>query len=131
MKSIIKKAVSFHGHLGPFLIIGIKMGLIAKRKLKSRSHFDMYVIAMTGTKPPISCIVDGIQISTGCTLGKGNIKVLSKYQPKAIFVKNRKKLKIELKKDVFKLINKGKSKKIIDRIIKSNDKKLFNISEQH
>jgi len=26
-------------------------------------------------RPPDACVVDGIQVSTGCTLGKGNIEV--------------------------------------------------------
>jgi len=25
--------------------------------------------------PPVSCIVDGVQISSGCTLGKGTIRI--------------------------------------------------------
>jgi len=32
-----------------------------------------------------SCIVDGIQISSGCTLGKGNLTVQPDHVPKALF----------------------------------------------
>ena len=26
-------------------------------------------------KPPVSCVVDGVQVALGCTLGKGTIRV--------------------------------------------------------
>lgn len=30
---ILKRAAEFHGHLGPFLVIGVRMGLIGLREL--------------------------------------------------------------------------------------------------
>jgi len=42
----------------------------------------------TGTTPPLSCLVDGIQISTGCTMGKGNISTEPSGLAEATFSAN-------------------------------------------
>lgn len=62
----------FHGHLGPYVAIGYRMGALAREKL---GPGKMKTIVFTGLKPPISCTVDGIQVSSGSTLGKGLIRV--------------------------------------------------------
>jgi hypothetical protein len=71
--ALIARAVEFHGHLGPYLICGVKMGLLALKLLGSRGYRGLTVTAETGVTPPVSCLVDGLQVATGCTLGKGNI----------------------------------------------------------
>jgi formylmethanofuran dehydrogenase subunit E len=35
-KEIFEKAADFHGHLGPFLVIGVRMGLVGLKKLGLR-----------------------------------------------------------------------------------------------
>lgn len=87
MDEALKQIERFHGHLGPYAVIGYKMGEIAKQILGPDS-FSKKVIVWTGIKPPISCIIDGIQISSGCTLGKGNISVNFDGVPKARFSNN-------------------------------------------
>jgi len=74
MEETLSKIEQFHGHLGPYAVIGYKMGKIAKKQLGS-DPFSKEAVIWTGTKPPLSCIIDGIQISSGCTLGKGNISI--------------------------------------------------------
>lgn len=95
----------FHGHLGPFAVIGFRMGKLACEKLGD-NPFEKQVNVSTGTTPPLSCIIDGIQLSSGCTLGKGNITVDDTLQPIAEF-KNKKgnRLKITLRKTVWDEIN--------------------------
>jgi len=75
LRELISRAELFHGHLGPFLVIGLRMGMVARRLLQFEGHFDVRVTAFTGRETPISCIVDGLQFGTGATLGKGNIEV--------------------------------------------------------
>ena len=117
---VINKGIEFHGHLGPFLVAGIKMGHLALRELDSKGHSELSALVQTGTKPPISCLIDGIQVSTGCTLGKGNVKVIDNKKARASFSKDEKSIEIELKADVLKMISEEKSnceemaKKIID-----------------
>jgi len=94
--------MAFHGHLGPYLIIGMKMGelsneLLGKEIGAGKGYFRKRVIVKTGTKPPISCIIDGIQYTSGCTLGKGNIEVIDQQIPEATFIMEDKQLTISLK----------------------------------
>ena len=74
MNETLKQIEKFHGHIGPYAVIGYRMGLVANKKLGS-DPFLKKAVVFTGTNPPLSCIVDGIQISSGCTFGKGNIRV--------------------------------------------------------
>ncbi|MCL6641743.1 MAG: formylmethanofuran dehydrogenase subunit E family protein [Candidatus Bipolaricaulota bacterium] len=91
------RAVEFHGHLGPYLVCGVKMGLLALRLLGSHGYTELTVTAETGVTPPVSCLVDGLQIATGCTLGKGNISVLGGGHPRALFRAKDKSVAIELR----------------------------------
>jgi len=127
--NLIKKGVYFHGHLGPFLIIGMRMGLVALKRLDAKGHFDMRAIVETGLKTPLSCIVDGVQMSTGCTLGKGNIKVIDKKKPKATFIKDDMILEIELKEDIFKFVREKPNEETANKIKKFSDDYLFLIKE--
>ena len=72
---LLARAIQFHGHLGPFLIIGIRMGAIARSVLTAQNHDDLTVVMFVNPRPPASCTVDGVQVSSGCTLGKGTIRV--------------------------------------------------------
>ncbi|MFQ6132635.1 MAG: formylmethanofuran dehydrogenase subunit E family protein [Armatimonadota bacterium] len=63
----------FHGHLGPFVVAGYVAGALALEELGARRYFGMKVELHCPPQPPPSCLADGIQFSTGCTLGKRNI----------------------------------------------------------
>jgi len=97
MNVTLRKIERFHGHIGPYAIVGYKMGEIANKTLGS-DPFTKKVVAWTGTTPPLSCIIDGLQISSGCTMGKGNILVKQESSPKVQFTNNEgKKIEITLK----------------------------------
>jgi formylmethanofuran dehydrogenase subunit E len=95
----------FHGHLGPYVVIGYRMGIIANQHL-GNDPFGKNAVVWTDKNPPGSCIIDGIQISSGCTLGKGNISVKQSDTPKAVFSnKDGKQIQIVLKPSVKKEID--------------------------
>ncbi len=96
----------FHGHLGVFSIVGAKMGIKA-RELFEVGPDQLQVVSFAGTKPPYSCLNDGIQVSTGATLGQGLISVSSDSitRPEAIFTYNGKSYKIRLKDEYLKIVN--------------------------
>lgn len=74
----IKKAADFHGHLGPFLVIGVRMGLIGVRELEVKGNDEMlHVTAMLKYSVPFSCVVDGIQVATKCTIGNKKLRLRS------------------------------------------------------
>ena len=104
LMDVLDKAAEFHGHLGPFLAIGVRMGLLAKRILGSDGFRDLNVIVNTGNNPPLSCVVDGIQVATGCTLGKGNIAVRNLGKISAVFRSKRQAIQVKMKMGVFESI---------------------------
>jgi len=79
----LKQAIEFHGHLGPYLVLGLLAGATALKRLKGKKYFGVDVKVYGANKKPKSCLVDGLQLSTGATYGKGNI---SKYNSKSIKV---------------------------------------------
>ena len=99
---ILKRAVDFHGHLGPYLVLGLKMGDLAVERLKCQRHFGVKAVVYGALNRPKSCLIDGIQLSSGCTYGKGNIEKKPGSQIRAVFynLRNRKKIIIRLKKDL-------------------------------
>jgi len=73
---VMKKAADFHGHLGPFLVMGVRMGLIGVRELGVEGNDEkLRVTAMLRNSVPFSCIIDGIQVATKCTIGNKKLKL--------------------------------------------------------
>lgn len=75
--SAIKNAEKMHGHLGPFLVIGVRMGNIAKRILNpnTRDNNTLKATAKIPLLTPFSCIIDGIQATTQCTVGNQKLRI--------------------------------------------------------
>jgi len=73
--SVLKQATRFHGHLGPWLVLGLRAGSYARRKLVA-SPFELRAQVFCPSGTPYTCFVDGVQFSSGCTMGKGNINHL-------------------------------------------------------
>jgi len=82
----------FHGHLGPYVLIGYRMGQIGRERFPN----NIWAVVFTGTKRPLSCTIDGIQYSSSCTLGKGNITVREENLVKAEFFDEKRLLSIDL-----------------------------------
>jgi formylmethanofuran dehydrogenase subunit E len=76
LESQVENAVKLHGHLGPFLVIGVRMGIAAKKFLKSENHNrNMKALVEVPLRTPFSCILDGIQSTTRCTIGNQKLRV--------------------------------------------------------
>jgi formylmethanofuran dehydrogenase subunit E len=76
-ESAVKNAVKLHGHLGPFLVIGVRMGVLAKKMLKSQTGVRnrLRVTVRVPLSTPFSCAIDGIQTTTSCTVGNRRLRV--------------------------------------------------------
>ncbi len=94
-----------HRHLGVYSIIGAKMGMKAREILNAEID-RIEVLSFAGSKPPLSCMLDGFQSSTGATLGFGTISLstTSSVLPSAIFSYKGKKVKLTLKSKIHKEI---------------------------
>jgi len=133
MKDLLEEGVKFHGHLGPFLILGLKAGLFANEIL-GKNCFEVYATVETEPSPPFSCILDGIQVATGCTMGKRNIELKRGKRLSVTFTRGEKRLKISLKDEVLSALknmnskeeSEGKAKILINQPFHE----LFNIEQQ-
>ena len=102
-KATIEKAVGFHGHLGPFLVIGLRMGLIGVRELGAKENNDkLRVTAMLKYSVPFSCVIDGIQVATKCTIGNKKLKLTDSSGIAAEFeLQHRKKFTVTVNPTTF------------------------------
>lgn len=71
----VSDLAAFHGHLGPYIVLGYRIGRYAKESFCS-DPFQMKAVVFCQGAPPQSCLADGIQIGSGCTLGKKNIEIV-------------------------------------------------------
>lgn len=89
-----------HGHTGIYSIIGAKMGIRAIEYFNVGVN-NLNVITFAGNTPPLSCFNDGLQISSGATIGQGLITVSDSISstPLVIFEFNKQKVRISLKQE--------------------------------
>ena len=75
--SLINDAVKLHGHLGPFLVIGVRMGSLAEKTLNldEKDKRELQAIVHTPAFTPFTCAIDGIQATTTCTVGNQRLKI--------------------------------------------------------
>lgn len=99
-------AVKLHGHLGPFLVLGLRASLVAKRLIGTPSAVEVHVFP----RPPLSCVIDGVQAASGCTVGNGKLAVSSssdRLEVKMVFHSDRGAVKVSLSRElVEKLVSK-------------------------
>ncbi|MGQ9680635.1 MAG: FmdE family protein [Candidatus Bathyarchaeia archaeon] len=133
-EELYQKALEFHGHGGPFLVVGLRIGFLALEMLDAKGWFDVKCKVRLRWRPPDSCIIDGIQISTGCTMGKKNLEVYEDEGVSAEFTKHGKCVKIELKSDVLNDIknmlsteNEKEVRGLIERLKTEDYDKIFKI----
>ena len=77
LADLVRKAAEFHGHLGPFLVIGVRVGLIGLRELGiEKNDGNLRITAMLRDSVPFSCTIDGIQVATKCTVGNKKLNLI-------------------------------------------------------
>jgi len=125
-KSELEKIRKFHGHIGPYAVTGYIMGQLVK------SHFGKIdkIIIYNPLKTPFSCLIDGLQLSSGCTVGRSSIKLKKTNNLKIIIYASNKKVVIKLDQGFKKLAKEHFQKdmkkfaQIIEPIIKNKIKNL-------
>jgi len=137
LKAIYDQAVQFHGHPGVFLAIGIRMGLLALKYLNSKGHFELEAFIQTRERPPYRCLLDGIQFSTGCTIGKGNLKIKFSDNGNILgLFKTQSGKKLEIKvlseflehiKKQIKGIDRFKMHDVVKQVLQMDEKEIFRV----
>lgn len=77
LRTQITDAMELHGHLGPFLVIGVRIGRVARQILNSENQGkgELYASIEVPLQTPYSCILDGVQSTTHCTIGNQRLRV--------------------------------------------------------
>jgi len=90
-----------HGHTGIYSIIGAKMGIRAMEYFNVGVN-NLVAESYAGAMPPLSCLNDGIQISTGATIGQGLITVSDSvsFIPSAVFRCNQLEIHISVREEL-------------------------------
>jgi len=91
LTSLIEKAADFHGHLGPFLVIGVRMGSSAKKVFNENAgeSDELRVTARLPLLTPFSCILDGIQATTQCTVGNQKLRMENSQEKIAVYFEHQ------------------------------------------
>lgn len=131
---ILERAVDFHGHLGPYLVLGMLAGKVALKKLKCKKYFGLNVKVYGANKKPKSCLIDGLQLSTGATYGKGNIHKFNGSLIRIDFydeLKN-KRIVLKLKKNLKERLRAAKTHRdaqlLAKKLYKTNYLELFKLT---
>jgi len=90
-----------YGHLRAYVILGMRMGQVARERYPLRIYATLY----SGSRRPRSCIADGVQFSSCCTLGKANIRIQEGREARARFTDCRTGIEITVKSEVLERID--------------------------
>lgn len=110
---LLDGAVRFHGHLGPFLILGLRAGLLGINYL-GKDYFELSAMVKTASNPPRSCFIDGIQFSSGCTSGKGNIEIKASKDVSVEFIRKDRRISIAVRNNVLETLDVVNSAQVED-----------------
>jgi len=65
-----------HGHVGPWNVLGWRIGQAALRELDTKwGRHELDIICYVPIKTPYSCIADGLVIGTGNSLGRLDLRL--------------------------------------------------------
>lgn len=74
----LKRAEEAHGHLCPFLALGVRTALVGVRELGAKgNNEDLRITLMLQNSASYPCFIDGIQVTTRCTVGNKKLGFMS------------------------------------------------------
>ncbi len=140
LEDILRRAIDWHGHFGPFLVLGVKMGIIGMRELEViKGNPKLRVTVMTKPSVPFSCVIDGVQAATQCTLGNRRLRlrnstksVSAKFQileGNTVTVTLNPAKQEELKELLSKHVRSEEIEKIAHNVVSMSEKELFNLKK--
>ena len=133
-QDLLDRAVEFHGHGGPFLIVGLRMGVTALKLFNAKGWFDITCCLDLPFSLPHSCVIDGIQVATGCTMGKRNIEVIDKEDISGDFITDKGRIRLSLKskllekiEETLALLDEGATQALMEELIETDYRNLFEV----
>jgi formylmethanofuran dehydrogenase subunit E len=73
--SLVERAREFHGHICPFLVLGLRASEIAMKRLGIEKAGEAETVGeeILAIVECNNCFADGVQVATGCTLGNNSL----------------------------------------------------------
>jgi formylmethanofuran dehydrogenase subunit E len=137
LKLMIEYARKLHGHIGPYVVIGLRMGAAAKKALNIDDEEYTLLTAEVSVPlhPPFSCLLDGVQVSTTCTVGNRRLQFKNAKNVQAIFSsqKDAKTVNITLTKQFREQLERKRKQDKLDeafawKLAKLPENQLFDIT---
>jgi len=74
-EALVEKAKEFHGHICPFVVLGLRASEIAMERLGLRKAGEAETVGeeILAIVECNNCFADGVQVATGCTLGNNSL----------------------------------------------------------
>lgn len=74
-ESLVERAKEFHGHICPFVVLGLRASEIALQKLGLAKAGEAETVGeeVLAIVECNNCFADGVQVATGCTLGNNSL----------------------------------------------------------
>ena len=96
----------FHGHIGPYVALGARMGVHAISEREIPKYFGLHVHVECPPEPPFSCLIDGLQAATGATMGKKNIEhiIADKIRVTITDTKTKKQVSYTIKQSIMDMM---------------------------
>jgi formylmethanofuran dehydrogenase subunit E len=81
-----------HGHVGPWNVLGWRMGQAARRELNATwGRHDLDIVCHVPLATPYSCLADGLVVGTGNSLGRLDLRLAEVMAVAEIHVSVRRK----------------------------------------
>jgi formylmethanofuran dehydrogenase subunit E len=90
-----------HGHVGPWNVLGWRMGQAILREFQTEwGRHDLEILCYLPLQTPFSCLIDGLSVGSGNSLGRLDLRLVEVLIYQQSFVTARRK---DLKGDVLEL----------------------------
>ena len=77
----------YHGHVGPWNVLGWRIGQAALREFKSQwGQHELEVVCYVPPRTPFTCLVDGLSVGTGNSQGRLDLRLAEVLACRQIFV---------------------------------------------
>lgn len=82
----------YHGHVGPWNVLGWRIGQAALREMKSEwGKHELEVVCYVPPQTPFTCLVDGLSVGTGNSQGRLDLRLAEVLTWEESFVAVRRK----------------------------------------
>ena len=123
----VDELAAFHGHIGPILILGYRIGRYALKNLGG-NPLKLKATVYYPKNTPEMCLADGVQLGSGCTLGKANIEIIDDSDVRCEFTCGTERIVIRplvYEKPPRDENYESNLKKLAEKIFNSRDNELF------